>query len=203
MKLYPLFLLMAGSTVLSPGPGVVMTLSNALRHGLLAAMSGVLGIASGTLIVAGLSAAGLGMLLAASPPAYAALSFCGAAYLAYLGVRLWRAQPDHLAGPAAQALPFGRTFLEGVSLQITNPNAVFFFLSAFPQFIEPGDGYAAQFAVLVLTYAALVVLVHGLYAAFATRARRWLATERGARAVNRAAGTSLVLFGAALAAAAV
>ena len=52
MHVYLLFLLMAGATVLSPGPGVVMTLSNALRFGARGTMGGVLGIATGALVVA-------------------------------------------------------------------------------------------------------------------------------------------------------
>jgi threonine/homoserine/homoserine lactone efflux protein len=201
MKLYGLFILMAGSTVLSPGPGVVMTLSNALRHGLRGTAGGVLGIAFGALVVAALSATSLGLLLAASPLAFMILRLCGAVYLAYLGIRLWRAQPLRLAPPAGQAPDFGKRFLEGLSLQVTNPNAIFFFLSVFPQFIEPGGGYAAQFTTLVVTYAALVVAIHSLYAAFAAKARRWLSSERGGRAVNRIGGASFIFFGAALAAA--
>ena len=200
MKLYALFLLMAGTTVLTPGPGVVMTLSNALRFGMRATLGGVLGIAAGTLVVAAISATSLGVLLAASPLAFAAIRLCGAAYLAYLGVRLWRARPMQLA-EAVPVAPVGRRFLEGLALQVTNPNAILFFLSIFPQFIEPGAGHAAHFAALVLTYGALVVVIHCLYAAFAGKARHWLASDRGGRAVNRIAGASFVFFGAALAAA--
>lgn len=50
MKLYLLFLAMATATVLSPGPGVVMTLSNALRYGLRGTLGGILGIAFGALL---------------------------------------------------------------------------------------------------------------------------------------------------------
>ena len=55
MHLYLLFLVMAAATVLSPGPGVVMTLTNALRYGLRSTFGGILGIAVGALVVAILS----------------------------------------------------------------------------------------------------------------------------------------------------
>lgn len=56
MDLYYLFLLMAGATVTSPGPGVLMTLTNALHCGRRETIAGVLGIASGALLVAAISA---------------------------------------------------------------------------------------------------------------------------------------------------
>src|SRR5689334_11014758 len=191
---------MAAATVSSPGPGVVMTLTNALRHGLRGTFGGILGIAAGALLVAAVSATSVGVLLAASALAFTILKFLGAAYLLYLGIRLWRAPPFRFTDDrATHEAGFGRRFLEGLSLQLTNPKAIFFFLSVFPQFIDHDRSYPGQFATLVLTYAALVVVIHCLYAVFARRARGWLVSERGGRAVNRTAAATFAFFGAALA----
>ena len=84
-------------------------------------------------------------------------------------------------------------------MQLTNPKAIFFFLSVFPQFIETTGDYAAQFTVLVLTYGALVIVIHCGYALSADRARAWLGSPRGGRLVNRMGGAAFVAFGAALA----
>ncbi len=199
MKLYALFLLMATATVLSPGPGVVMTLTNSLRYGMRGTFGGILGIAIGALVVAAISATSLGVILATSALAFTVLKLLGAAYLVYLGIRLWRAPAVRFAEQPAHEASFLRRFFEGVSLQLTNPKAIFFFLSVFPQFIDRESNYAAQFVVLVLTYSSLVVVIHCSYALFAKRAKSWLTSERGGRAVNRAAGTTFVFFGAALA----
>lgn len=199
MKLYALFLLVATATVLSPGPGVVMTLTNALRYGMRGTLGGIFGIAVGALVVAAISATSVGVLLAASALAFTVLKFLGAAYLIYLGLRLWRAPAFQFAEPSAHEASFGRRFFEGLSLQLTNPKAIFFFLSVFPQFIDPDAHYALQFAALVLTYSTLVVVIHCLYALFAQKAKTWLTSERGGRTVNRAAGATFVFFGAALA----
>jgi threonine/homoserine/homoserine lactone efflux protein len=91
MKLYPLFLLMAAVTVFSPGPGVVMTLTNSLRHGLRGAFGGILGVSFGALVVAAISATSLGVILATSAVAFTTLKLMGAAYLVYLCIKLWRA----------------------------------------------------------------------------------------------------------------
>lgn len=199
MTLYPLFLVVAALTVLSPGPGVVMTLSNALRFGLRGAWGGILGVACGAGVVAALSATSLGLLLASSALAFTVAKWVGALYLIYLGLRLWRAPPLRLVEAQAHRASFTRRFAEGLTLQLTNPKAIFFFLSVFPQFIEPGQAYWPQFLLLVLSYSALVVLIHCGYALGAQGARRWLTSERGGRLVNRGAALTFMGFGAALA----
>jgi homoserine/homoserine lactone efflux protein len=199
VKLYCLFLLMATATVFSPGPGVVMTLTNALRYGMRGTFGGILGIACGAMVVAAISATSLGVLLAASALAFTVLKFIGASYLVYLGIRLWQAPPFKFAEKTAHEASVSKRFLEGLSLQLTNPKAIFFFLSVFPQFIDPGKSYPIQFATLVLTYSSLVVVIHCSYAVFAKRAKGWLGSERGGCTVNKAAGATFVLFGAALA----
>lgn len=198
MNLYLLFLTVATLTVLSPGPGVLMTLTNALRYGLRGTIGGILGIAFGALLVAGISATTLGAVLAASALAFTVLKLAGAAYLIYLGARLWRSPPVPVASERAHQASFQRRFLEGLSLQLTNPKAIFFFLSVFPQFIEGEAGFVGQFALLVLTYAALVVVIHTGYALFAHQARAWLTSERGGRTVNRLGGATFMCFGVAL-----
>ncbi len=199
MNLYLLFLTVATLTVLSPGPGVLMTLTNALRYGLRGTIGGILGIAFGALLVAGISATTLGAVLAASALAFTVLKLAGAAYLIYLGARLWRSPSMHVQSAAqAHQASFKRRFLEGLSLQLTNPKAIFFFLSVFPQFIEGEAGFVRQFALLVLTYAALVVVIHTGYALFAHQARAWLTSERGGRTVNRLGGATFMCFGVAL-----
>ena len=69
MHSYGVFLLFATLTVLSPGPGVLLTLSNALRHGFWGALPGILGIASGAFVVAAISATSVGRVPRTSAPA--------------------------------------------------------------------------------------------------------------------------------------
>lgn len=194
MELYALFVLMAMTTVLSPGPGVLMTLTNALNQGRRETFAGVLGIACGAAVVAGVSATSLGIVLAASNTAYMVLKLAGAAYLIYLGLRLWRAPAVALGSGGVKSGASGQRFVEGVTLQLTNPKAIFFFLSVFPQFIKPEAGFAPQFAALVATYGAIVVLVHSVYAACAQRARQWLSSATGGRLLQRVAGTVFIAF---------
>lgn len=200
LRLYLLFLAMAVVTVLSPGPGVMLTLNNALRLGWRAALPGILGVASGALVVAALSATGLGLLLASSALAFAVMKLLGAAYLVYLGLKLWRSPSLHWQEDAAAAtLSPLRRYAEGLTLQFTNPKAIFFFISVLPQFVDSQAAHAPQFALLVFSYALLVVLIHTGYAMLAQRARGCLRAERTGRWLNRAGGAAFMGFGVALA----
>ena len=55
---FPVFLLMAAVTIATPGPGVIMTLTNTVRFGLRNSLGGILGLAAGIFCVATLSARG-------------------------------------------------------------------------------------------------------------------------------------------------
>ena len=73
MQLYLLFILMATLTILSPGPGVLKSVTNSLNYGFKRAFIGVIGLSTGTFCVAVLSATSLGALLAASDTGFTAL----------------------------------------------------------------------------------------------------------------------------------
>src|SRR5665811_1923708 len=117
MDTYLLFLIIAIATVLSPGPGVVLTLTNAIRYGVSGAIGGILGIAFGTFIVAGVSATGVGVLLATSTVAFSIMKFIGAAYLIYLGIKLWRSPTAKIDVKSAAIKSRKRQFIEGLTLQ--------------------------------------------------------------------------------------
>ncbi|AJQ96056.1 LysE family translocator [Gynuella sunshinyii] len=198
---YIIFLLIALITVLSPGPGVLLTLTNALRFGVSGAIAGILGIAVSTFIVAGIAATGLAVVLATSSLAFMVIKYIGAAYLIFLGIKLWRSpaiQPDT---SAVRYKSISAGFIEGFTLQLTNPKAVFFFISVFPQFVDRESAFLGQFLLLVTTYSSLVVIVHICYAFLAKAARTWFSTASNSRIVNRLGGSVFVAFGFGLASA--
>jgi threonine/homoserine/homoserine lactone efflux protein len=201
MQHYYLFLLMASATILSPGPGVILTLSNALRYGFRGALGGIVGIACGALVVATLSATSVGLIIASSVLAFTVLKYIGAAYLIYLGIKLWRNPGSRIGDSSSADIGVGRRFLEAISLQLTNPKAIFFFMSIFPQFINGKGSYVVQFSVLVFTYGSLVILIHCMYALMAKRAKAWLNSKRGSNLISKVGGATLMGFGLALASA--
>jgi len=199
MYSYSLFLILAIATVASPGPGVFLTLTNSVRYGTWSAIQGILGIAVGTFVVAGVSATSLGVILATSAVAFTVMKYVGAAYLIYLGIKLWRSPATKMRALSGVGRAKKVQFAEGLGLQLTNPKAVFFFMSIFPQFVDYQSDHASQFVLLVMTYSGLVVVIHLLYALLAKSVRAWLSSGKGGRVVNRLGGATFMCFGVGLA----
>lgn len=196
---YLLFIVIATATILSPGPGVLLTLTNAIRYGVSGAIGGIFGIAVGTFIVAGISATSVGVILATSTIAFSIMKFIGAGYLIYLGVKMWRSPVTKLDTTASSRKGMKNQFFEGLTIQLTNPKAVFFFMAIFPQFVDFSSEYVNQFMLLVVTYSSLNLIIHFLYAQLAKSVRNWLSTEKGRHIMNRAGGGTFICFGVGLA----
>ncbi len=203
MDQYLLYLLIVIITVASPGPGVLLTLTNAIRDGVKPALAGVVGIAFGILVIAVISASSLGVILATSSSAFTFLKFIGAAYLIYLGFKLWNSPPIDFNKDEIERLSrnprYGVRFKEGLLVSVLNPKPIFFFMSLFPQFINHQQNYLFQFSILTLTFCLLILIVHTIYAFGANSIRTWLASEKGSKTVNRVGGSVFVLFGLGLA----
>lgn len=194
-----LFIIMSTLTILSPGPGVLKSLSNSLNYGFKSALVGICGLACGVFCVATLSATSLGALLAASSTAFTVIKYAGAGYLVYLGLKLWRAPAQSLGETKAMTSSNRKIFIEGFLLQFSNPKAIVFFLAVFPQFIDHSRAYAAQFSALVLTFLVLFVIIHSSYALFAQKLKGWFKSNTGGRWMNRIAGSAFIGFGVLLA----
>ncbi len=149
-------------------------------------------------LVAVLSATSIGLVISASATAFKIIRFIGAAYLIYLGIKLWRAPSGQLEQNGLAVKNKCGLFFEGILLQLSNPNALLFFLSVLPQFIDHSQAYLPQFLLLVMTFCALMVLVHGSYAVLAHRAKRWI-NGGGGRLLNQVGGMLFMGLGVFLA----
>ncbi|WP_207540695.1 LysE family translocator [Sabulicella rubraurantiaca] len=196
------YLVAAIGLSLTPGPNGLLALTHGARFGLRSATWTVLGGALGFLLLIAASLAGMGALLAASEVAFTAAKWAGAAYLVYLGVRLWRAPAPVLTRDpdpqgerdAARAL---RLFGDGLFVAVSNPKALLFFAAFMPQFMVPGVPFATQLLLLGGTFVVVEVIYELLLAGLAGRIAPWLG--RHGKVFNRAAGGTFVGIGAVLA----
>ncbi|PKO28997.1 MAG: lysine transporter LysE [Betaproteobacteria bacterium HGW-Betaproteobacteria-9] len=200
-----LYLVMVVLTVISPGPGLLMTLDNALARGWRVAMHGVCGLALGAALMASLSVLGLGVLVSAHALLFAALKVAGAAYLLYLAHGAW-SRHRSVGGPAPRA-DGDSTWLatpllgKGFWLQTSNPKPILFFLTVLPQVAVDGPSQTLSVwrtAGAIAAYALVLLLVHGSLAAVATRARPWLTSDTATRLLGRASAVLFVCFAALL-----
>lgn len=205
---YWFFVVMVIFTVSSPGPGVLMTLDNAIASGWRAAMHGVLGLAIGAAVMAGLSSAGIGLLIRSSEPLFLLLKYAGVAYLFYLSFKTWQRVPQAPgARPGGNGVEVAhvssaeaaqKRVLAGALLQTSNPKSLFFFLSVLPQLAHSAANTAEQpmsLVVAVATYCIVLILIHGLYAGLAARARTWLSQPSSARLLSRLSAIMFFAFG--------
>lgn len=179
---------------LTPGPAVLLVISQSVKRGFRGSLQGALGILAGNTIYFALSAAGLGALLIASRTVFEALKWLGAAYLVFIGLRMIfrRAAPEDRPPQARGG------FVEGLVTQLANPKAIVFFTALLPQFIDPHGPVTLQFFVLGVISIFVELPVLALYGFAADRGRALIG--RHAHLVERIAGGFLVAAGAKLAA---
>ncbi len=192
----------SAALLLIPGPTVLLVLSYALSKGRQVAVASALGVAFGDLIAMTASLAGLGALVMASATLFTVLKWVGAAYLLWLGVKLWHSASgasglEDLVSPDAVNARgvFGHT----ATVTALNPKSIAFFIAFVPQFIRPGDALAPQFAILIATFVGLAALNALAYALLADRLRLWISRPKAIANLTRVGGAALVAMGLATA----
>jgi threonine/homoserine/homoserine lactone efflux protein len=180
-----------------PGPTVLLVISYALGHGRRSASSTVAGVALGDFTAMTASMLGLGALLATSAALFTVLKWVGAAYLVYLGIKLWCAPVAEAAVDAAAPIARpGRIFLHAYAVTALNPKSIVFFIAFLPQFLDGARALLPQLVIFEASFLALATLNALTYALLASAARRTIREPRVQRAVNRTGGTLLIGAGA-------
>ena len=179
-----------------PGPTVLLVISYALGHERRTAFATVAGVALGDFTAMTASMLGLGALLATSATVFTVLKWVGAAYLVYLGFKLWRAptaEPGAAGGivdaPAEKSLRiFGHAYL----VTALNPKSIIFFVAFLPQFLDPSGSVALQLAVFEATFLVLAIANASAYALLAGMARSQIRKPGVQRIVNRTGGSLMI-----------
>lgn len=200
MDNYLIYVGVALATVLLPGPAVMLTINNSIQRGSLKSLAGILGIALAILVIAYISVSSLGIVLASSVVAFTTVKIIGAIYLIFLGIKPWRTKSENSFQNKIQNRSFLKCFLEGFLVSISNPKAVIFFISIFPQFINLSEDYNSQVILLAATFSAIVIAVHTIYALFSSFAKSKLSSLNGGKTLNKVSGGVFIGFGVGLAA---
>lgn len=190
------FVAAAMAMLLIPGPTILLVIGQSLGGGARNAVPLVAGVALGDLTAMTLSLAGLGALLAASATAFAALKWVGAAYLVWLGIRMWRAP---VSAEAAPPLNGRRAMREAYVVTALNPKGIVFFVAFVPQFVDPMRPFLPQAAILVATFVTLAAANAAAYAVLAGRLSAAVRRPGLRRGLNRLGGAVLVGAGLAVA----
>lgn len=197
-----LFLTISLVTALSPGPGILLAVSNAVAWGARKTLWSSAGNVLGVFSVSAAAMAGLGTLLHTSAWLFAVLKVVGAVYLVYLGWRQWTSKTSMFDTPLPTDTQPEKTnaamFRQGLLVALTNPKSILFFTALFPQFIRPEAPVLPQFLALTSAFAACVLTSHLTYVLLARHTHRWFGTPRRARVFNRLCGGAFGLLGLSL-----
>ncbi|HZF79523.1 MAG TPA: LysE family transporter [Rubrivivax sp.] len=181
-----------------PGPGNLALITSTGKGGLKGGLAATFGVIAGDQVLMWLAVAGVAAVLQAAPVLFSGVQWLGAAYLAWIGVRLLRQQPGD--APVIHIHP-RQYFRQAMVITLLNPKAIVFYMAFFPLFVDPARHQglptfafmATTIAALTFLYAAVVVLL--------TRslAERMRASPGVTRLLNRLAGVMLIGFGVKLA----
>lgn len=179
-----------------PGPTVLLVISYALGHEKRTATATVAGVALGDFTAMTASMLGLGALLATSAALFTALKWIGAAYLIYLGLKLWRAPVASNEGPA-EAAPAPkerplRIFLHAYAVTALNPKSIIFFVAFLPQFLNHAEPLAFQMVIFEATFLVLATANATVYGLMASLARQTIRKPPVQRLVNRTGGSLMI-----------
>jgi threonine/homoserine/homoserine lactone efflux protein len=180
-----------------PGPTILLVVSYALGQGWRTALPMAVGVALGDFSAMTLSMLGVGALLAASATVFAVLKWAGAAYLIWLGVKLWRAGGALDAKPRTDAASTLKMLGHAWLVTALNPKGITFFVAFLPQFLDPQASFWTQMLVFEATFLILAFANALGYALVAARARSLVQREGTMRVVNRVGGSLLIGAGVA------
>ncbi|AYV45417.1 LysE family translocator [Caulobacter flavus] len=138
---YSAFLAAMFVMAITPGPANLFAIATGMEKGKGAALLGVVGMNTASLVWFVFAALGLGALIAAFPAAFHVLALAGAAYLVWLGVKSIRGalKPANAEGQALAGVKMSSTrsaFRDGFAVQIANPKILLFFGAVLPPFID-------------------------------------------------------------------
>ncbi len=175
-----------------PGPTILLVVSYALGQGWRTALPVAVGVALGDFTAMTLSMLGIGALLAASATVFTILKWIGAAYLIYLGVKLFRAGGALRADPRTGAVSAAKMVGHAWLVTALNPKSITFFVAFLPQFLNRDADFFTQMLIFEATFLVLAFVNAFGYALVAARARSLVRNPRAIGIFNRTGGSLLI-----------
>jgi len=195
MELWIPFVLAATLILIIPGPTILLVISQAVTHGRRSVLPLVTGVLLGDFTAMTLSLLGLGALMSASAALFTIFKWIGALYLMYLGIKLWKLNPeDNSVQDNAKNTSTRSLFKSSFIVTALNPKGIAFFVAFLPQFIDPLKPALSQLTLLGGTFLVLATINAALYALFAGQLGEHMKKRKIRKWFNRCGGSAL--FGA-------
>ena len=187
------YTLVTTTFLLIPGPTIILVISYSLLRGRQAVIALVLGVGLGDLTAMSLSFLGVGVLLQTVATAFYLIKWLGAAYLIWLGIKMWSSASEFTdLDKKNRSHAWREIFSSAYITTSLNPKSILFFLAFIPQFIEPELPFTTQVVILGATFFALAIISVLGYAALAIYAGQQLHLPLIQRWTHRIGGGLLI-----------
>lgn len=181
-----------------PGPGNLALVTSTSKGGITGGLAATFGVILGDQVLMWSAVAGVAALLHAYPDAFSAVQWLGAAYLAWLGMRMLLAKPG--AAPVL-TITAGHYLRQALMITLLNPKAILFYMAFFPLFVDPATQQGVLTYGFMAATIAFLIFLYGLGATLLTHflAQHMRANPMIARVLEKLAGVALLGFGVKLA----
>ncbi|MBA4502216.1 LysE family translocator [Marinobacterium marinum] len=186
---------------ITPGPGVFAILARALVNGAGSCTLLALGMIFSDILYLIAACLGLAAIATHWSELFTAIRIIGAAYLFYLGYKMWTApvSAEAMSDSKISRSGMATSFLQGFLISASNPKVILFYIAFLPTFMDLSILTASDIVLAsVLTLVALMIGIMSI-AAFAAKARGLFRSERAMKRLNRSAGSIMAGAGAYLA----
>ena len=151
---------------MSPGPSMALIIRNSIKYGRVSGVLSSVGHAIGIGIYAGVSVAGLQIILINNIFLFNTIQFCGSVFLLVLGILFLRDTGQKLSIQDKQKSV--NSFMQGFAISILNPKILIWFAAIFSQFIEISSTNFVKFTMVLIAssidglwYIILTIIVTG------------------------------------------
>lgn len=197
-----LFCISSIALAITPGPTMLLALSNGISSGTRVAAFGIAGASAASVCLISAVAVGLGSLLLASETLFNLLRVLGVLYLCWLAYKLWRSEPAAIDTAdmhknAARISP-QKAFVRCATVALSNPKTILFFSVFLPQFVDAGQPPALQYLILGAVFLGIDAMVMLAYAVAGKRAARLLSAA-SLKMINRGCALVMAMLALALA----
>jgi threonine/homoserine/homoserine lactone efflux protein len=184
--------------VVSPGPGVAATVARGLGAGLNKALGYIVGFILGDIIWFAIAATGLAALATTFETTFLLFKYAGCAYLIYMAWKIWvlPVAAEDVAAAPSDVPGHWAGFFGTLTLTLSNPKVIVFFLSIMPLVVDVPDMTLQAFASMALIMAAVCGTCILTLLFLAAQARKIFQSRSALRSINRT--SAVMMAGAAL-----
>lgn len=178
---------------ITPGPGTFALMARALTSGATACLPMSIGMAISDILYLIMAIFGLSAIAENYSGLFTAIRFIGAAYLLYLGWKMWTASVEmHLEITKLKVMGWLSGFTQGFLISASNPKVILFYIAFLPTFIDLSR--LTHQDIILVSVITLFALVAGLMlvSITAARVRQYLKSKKAVRRLNRTAGGIMI-----------